>query len=62
MIKLDKIEEIKEEWEDMMESRQKIEAMMKDMPMEGMEEMKMEWDKMTQNMDKLQEMMGKMGV
>lgn len=54
--------EIKDEWEDMVESKMKIDNMIKDMSMEGMEEMKSEWDKMTQSMDKIQEMMATKGM
>lgn len=56
---MDKIEEIKEEWEDMMEDRKKMEEMMKDIPMKGMEDIMIEWEKMAETMDKLQEMMAR---
>lgn len=41
---MDKMEEMKNEWEDMMEDRKKMEETMKDMPMKGMEDMMMEWE------------------
>lgn len=51
--------EMKDEWRDMMESKEKMDRMMQNMPMEGMDDMKMEWDKMTESMNKIQEMMMK---
>lgn len=59
---MDKMDEMKELWEDMMEDRRKMEETMKGMDTEGMEDMKMEWDKMSQSMDKMQEMMMKSQV
>lgn len=59
---MDKMAEIKMEWEKMLECKNNMEEMMKDMPTDGMEEMKMEWDKMSESMSKMQEMMMQKGM
>ncbi len=51
------MQEIKDEWGDMMESKMKMDNMIKDMPTEGMDEMKAEWAKMTESMNKIDGMM-----
>lgn len=59
---MEKMEEIKQEWEKMMESVHKMQGMMQDMDMEGMEDMKMEWDKMMGSIDKMKGMMMQKGM
>lgn len=59
---MDDMQEMKEEWREMMESKMKMDDMMKGMSMEGMDEMKMEWDKLTESMNKIQDMMMKQGM
>lgn len=56
-MKLEETEEIKEEWEKMMESKSKIDAIMDGMSMEGMEEIKIEWGKLGESMSKIQDLM-----
>lgn len=51
------MEDMREEWEELMSKMQEMGERMKDKSMEGMEEMKMEWDKMMESANKMRDMM-----
>lgn len=59
---MDKMQEVKAELEKMMESKNKVDELLKDMPMEGMEGMKAEWDKMSESMERMKGMMDASGM